>query len=72
LSKTYPNGYTAVQPLYFGIPAGQCFGFLGVNGAGKTTTLKMLSMDHVPSEGSATLNGFDLLTEQAEVRRSMG
>jgi ABC-type uncharacterized transport system ATPase subunit len=72
VSMTYSNGFTAVKPLHFGIPEGQCFGFLGVNGAGKTTTLKILSMDHAPTTGTATLNGFDLLTQQTQVRRGLG
>ena len=40
LRKIYP-GKNAVKDVYFGIPAGQCFGFLGVNGAGKTTTVRL-------------------------------
>jgi ABC-type transport system involved in cytochrome bd biosynthesis fused ATPase/permease subunit len=36
LSKQYPNGKQAVDFMSLGIPAGQCFGLLGINGAGKT------------------------------------
>ena len=55
-----------------GIPAGQCLGFLGVNGAGKTTTLKMLSLEHNPTSGTALLNKHNILSEQDSVRKSMG
>ncbi|XP_053554781.1 glucosylceramide transporter ABCA12 [Bombina bombina] len=42
---------TAVNNMSLGIPAGECFGLLGVNGAGKTTTFKMLTGDISPSKG---------------------
>jgi len=47
----------AVDRLCLGVPAGECFGLLGVNGAGKTTTFQMLTGDIQPSTGDATLNG---------------
>ena len=47
----------AVKKLSFGIPRGECFGFLGINGAGKTSTMKMLTGDVIPTRGSATLAG---------------
>uniref|UniRef100_A0A8D3AAC7 ATP binding cassette subfamily A member 12 n=1 Tax=Scophthalmus maximus TaxID=52904 RepID=A0A8D3AAC7_SCOMX len=43
----------AVKRLSVGIPAGECFGLLGVNGAGKTTTFKMLTGDVSPTDGTA-------------------
>ncbi|XP_030643482.1 ATP-binding cassette sub-family A member 12 [Chanos chanos] len=43
----------AVKRLSVGIPAGECFGLLGVNGAGKTTTFKMLTGEISPTDGSA-------------------
>jgi ATP-binding cassette subfamily A (ABC1) protein 3 len=72
LCKTYPGGFTAVHPLWFAVPKGTCFGFLGVNGAGKTTSLKMLSLEHRPSGGSAALHGLDLATEPAAIKRTLG
>ncbi|PWA31216.1 hypothetical protein CCH79_00002910, partial [Gambusia affinis] len=44
-----------VKKLSVGIPAGECFGLLGVNGAGKTTTFKMLTGDVSPTDGSAQI-----------------
>ncbi|RLN80272.1 hypothetical protein BBJ28_00024567 [Nothophytophthora sp. Chile5] len=72
LRKVYPGGKVAVRDLSFGLKRGECFGFLGINGAGKTTTMKMLTGDVAPSRGSATLGGFDILTQQIEVRRQIG
>ncbi|GAB9468059.1 Abc transporter a family member 2 [Globisporangium polare] len=72
LQKTYPNGKKAVSNLSFGLTRGDCFGFLGINGAGKTTTMKILTGDIQPSSGSAKLNGLDILTQRAKVRRCVG
>src|SRR5581483_9163722 len=62
----------AVNALSLEIPAGQIVGFLGPNGAGKSTTLKMLTGMIEPSEGSATICGFDLKTQPVEVKRNVG
>ncbi|DAZ93928.1 TPA: LOW QUALITY PROTEIN: hypothetical protein N0F65_008871, partial [Lagenidium giganteum] len=73
LRKVYRLGHkVAVKDLSFGLKKGECFGFLGINGAGKTTTMKMLTGDIVPTSGNATLAGFDILTQQLEVRREIG
>jgi ATP-binding cassette subfamily A (ABC1) protein 1 len=73
LRKVYPPGSAskakakvAVKDLSFGVPQGECFGFLGINGAGKTSTLKMLTGSIAPTKGLACLGGFDLLVEPAE------
>ncbi|XP_008589246.1 PREDICTED: ATP-binding cassette sub-family A member 12 [Galeopterus variegatus] len=55
LTKTYQlihKKMTAVNNISIGIPAGECFGLLGVNGAGKTTIFKMLTGDIIPSSGN--------------------
>ena len=70
--KVYAGGKVAVRGLSFGVPRGEVFGFLGINGAGKTTTLKILSGDEIPTRGTATLGGCDILTQQIEVRRLLG
>ncbi|XP_058249175.1 uncharacterized protein abca12 [Hemibagrus wyckioides] len=62
LSKVYRHlnrRVQAVNKLSFGIPAGECFGLLGVNGAGKTTTFKMLTGDVSPTHGSAQVLDWD-------------
>jgi ATP-binding cassette subfamily A (ABC1) protein 3 len=62
----------AVKNLWFGVPEGQCFGFLGINGAGKTTTLRMLTGDELPTSGTSYLAGLDIMTQQDLVRRVIG
>ncbi|XP_050975189.1 uncharacterized protein abca12 isoform X1 [Labeo rohita] len=62
LSKVYQSlnkRVQAVKRLSVGIPAGECFGLLGVNGAGKTTTFKMLTGDISPTDGSAKIRDID-------------
>ncbi len=63
---------TAVDALSFEVPVGQIVGFLGPNGAGKTTTLKMLTGMIEPSDGTASVCGFDLRRETLEVKRRIG
>src|ERR1700761_5949086 len=62
----------AVSALSFEIPAGQIVGFLGPNGAGKSTTLKMLTGMIEPTEGSASIAGFDLRQQILDVKRHVG
>ena len=62
----------AVKGVSFEVPEGELFGFLGPNGAGKTTTINMLCTLLHPSAGSATVNGFDVVRERSQVRRSIG
>ncbi len=71
LSKNFGSQW-AVSDLSFDVPAGEILGFLGPNGAGKTTTLRMLTGMTAPSGGTATICGFDLLTQSLEVKRKIG
>uniref|UniRef100_A0A3Q1EF74 P-type phospholipid transporter n=1 Tax=Acanthochromis polyacanthus TaxID=80966 RepID=A0A3Q1EF74_9TELE len=73
LSKTYVGRKrAAVNRICVGVPAGECFGLLGVNGAGKTTTFKMLTGDTDVSSGEATVAGYSILTEILDVHQNMG
>ncbi|MGA2091592.1 MAG: ATP-binding cassette domain-containing protein [Endomicrobiales bacterium] len=63
---------TAVDTLNLTIHKGEIFGLLGPNGAGKTTTLMMLSSLLKPTSGTAVINGFDVRTQAASVRESIG
>ncbi|XP_017266543.1 retinal-specific phospholipid-transporting ATPase ABCA4-like isoform X2 [Kryptolebias marmoratus] len=73
LSKTYVGRKrAAVDRICVGVPAGECFGLLGVNGAGKTTTFKMLTGDADVSYGEATVAGYSILTEILDVHQNMG
>jgi ABC-2 type transport system ATP-binding protein len=63
---------TAVDHISFDVASGEIFGFLGPNGAGKTTTINILCTLARPTSGKATLNGFDVVHQQNQVRHSIG
>jgi ABC-2 type transport system ATP-binding protein len=71
LTKEFDH-LVAVDHIDFSIARGEIFGFLGPNGAGKTTTLSILSTLLKPTSGKAYVNGFDVESQQSEVRRSIG
>jgi ABC-2 type transport system ATP-binding protein len=62
----------AVGPLSFSIAQGEIVGLLGLNGAGKTTALRILACDLLPSAGSVTVDGIDVVDQPHEVRRRIG
>lgn len=62
----------AVDDVSFEIRAGELFGLLGPNGAGKTTTVKMLTTLLIPTAGSASVKGFDVVDQAEEVRKRIG
>ncbi|MFI5412519.1 MAG: ATP-binding cassette domain-containing protein [Candidatus Micrarchaeales archaeon] len=62
----------AVDKLNLSINEGEIFGLLGPNGAGKTTTLSMLATLKPPTEGHATVNGFDVVKQSSQVRHCIG
>ncbi len=62
----------AVDGVDLDIAEGEVVGFLGPNGAGKTTTLRMLTTLLPPTEGTATVAGYDVVTQSEQVRRSIG
>ncbi len=72
LTKIYPGGVKAVDAIDFQVNAGEIFAFLGPNGAGKTTTIKMLNTLILPTSGTATVAGFDVVKNPAEVRKHVG
>ncbi|GHO81984.1 glycosyl transferase family 8 [Ktedonobacter sp. SOSP1-85] len=55
----------------FNVRKGEIFALLGSNGAGKTTTINILSTLLKSDEGTATVNGFDLVSQSEKVRRSI-
>nr|WP_221200251.1 ABC transporter ATP-binding protein [Nocardioides soli] len=62
----------AVRGVSFNVERGETFGLLGPNGAGKTTTIKMLITLLLPTSGSASVLGLDVVTDVREVRRRIG
>ena len=71
LSRTFGD-FTAVDKVNFYIPKGEIFGLLGPNGAGKTTTIRMLCGIITPSHGNATVLGYDIRKEAAEIKKRIG
>lgn len=59
----------AVDNVSLEIGDRQCFALLGLNGAGKTTLLNILSTSILPTNGTATINGLDIVKDRAEVRK---
>src|SRR5215471_5590546 len=64
--------FTAVSQLSFQVPSGSVLALLGPNGAGKTTTVRMLAGLRAPSEGEATVAGYDVRREPDAVRANVG
>ena len=62
----------ALGDLSLEISQGEVFGLLGHNGAGKTTTVNILTTLLLPSSGTAFVNGYDVVAEARDVRRSIG
>ncbi|RLC63403.1 MAG: ABC transporter ATP-binding protein [Chloroflexi bacterium] len=71
LTKTFGD-FTAVDGVTFHIKRGEIFGFLGPNGAGKTTTIRMLLGLLRPTDGRATVLGYDVERQAEEVRKNIG
>jgi ABC-2 type transport system ATP-binding protein len=62
----------AVEDISFDIKSGELFGLLGPNGAGKTTTVKMLATLLIPTKGTASILGHDVVKDANEVRKHIG
>jgi ABC-2 type transport system ATP-binding protein len=71
LSKSFKD-LKAVDDISFSIDKGDIVAFLGPNGAGKSTTIKILITILKPNAGRITVNGYNVLREQNEVRNSIG
>jgi ABC-2 type transport system ATP-binding protein len=64
--------FVAVDKISFKINYGEIFGLLGPNGAGKSTTIRMLCGILAPTEGTATVAGFDINTDSELIKESIG
>jgi ABC-2 type transport system ATP-binding protein len=71
LTKDY-GARRAISDLHFEAKQGEIVGFLGPNGAGKTTTMRILTGYMPPTEGSAAVAGYDVVSESLEVRKRVG
>ena len=71
LLKIYPGPVTALKGVSLDIPNG-LFGLLGPNGAGKSTLMTIVAGLLQPTAGTITLDGTDIVTDPAAVRRALG
>lgn len=71
LRKTF-GPFVAVNDVSFEVGAGEVFGWLGANGAGKSTTIRMLIGLLAPTDGRATVAGYDVARQAELVRRHIG
>ena len=76
LTKVYADvkrgKFSALAGISFDAFPGEIYGLLGPNGAGKTTALRIISTVLRPSDGTATVNGCDVLTQPSQVRHQIG
>jgi ABC-2 type transport system ATP-binding protein len=72
LTKTYPNGFSALKGIDLTVPQGGFFALLGPNGAGKSTTIGIISSLFRPTSGSVEIFGVDLLKEPANAKQFLG
>jgi ABC-2 type transport system ATP-binding protein len=66
------GGRTVVNAIDLQVRRGEIFGFLGPNGSGKTTFIRMLCGLLTPDAGRGTCLGYDVRTQQAEIKRHVG
>jgi ABC-2 type transport system ATP-binding protein len=71
LRKVYGET-VALDGVSFAVEPGEVVGFLGPNGAGKSTAMRILTGFLAPTSGTATVDGFDTVTQSIEVRRRIG
>ena len=71
LTKHY-GSHVAIKDVSFEAKKGEILGLLGPNGAGKTTTMRILTAYMPPTEGSASVAGFDVVAQSLDVRRRVG
>lgn len=68
VSKRYGK-LVALDNVSFEVKDNECFALLGLNGAGKTTLINILSTSLLPTAGTVTVNGFDIIKDRESVRK---
>jgi len=68
LTRVYPGGTRALEGVDLEIPAGRVFGLIGRNGAGKTTFVRIAATQLMPTSGTVSVLGFDVLKQVDDVR----
>jgi ABC-2 type transport system ATP-binding protein len=73
ISKSYEKGkIRAVKDVSFDVNEGEIFGLIGPDGAGKTSIFRMLTTLILPDEGTATVNGHDIVKNYKDIRKEAG
>jgi ABC-2 type transport system ATP-binding protein len=72
LVREFKKGPRAVDGIDLRVEPGEIYGFLGPNGAGKSTTVLMLTTLLPPTDGTARVAGFDIVSEGPRVRSAIG
>jgi ABC-2 type transport system ATP-binding protein len=71
LRRTFGD-FVAVDGISLDVARGEIFGFLGPNGAGKSTTIRILCGLLMPTAGSGTVAGYDVVREPEEIKKRIG
>jgi ABC-2 type transport system ATP-binding protein len=71
LTRTFGD-FVAVDHIDLEVAKGEIFGFLGPNGAGKSTTIKMLCGLLLPTGGTGTVGGYDIISQSEEIKQNIG
>ena len=72
LSKVYDNGFDALKKVSLKVKQGEILAMLGPNGAGKTTLISIICGIVVPSSGTVSVDGFDIIKNYRETRSRIG
>jgi ABC-type multidrug transport system ATPase subunit len=73
ITKTYNKGeITAVNDVSFSVEKGELFGLIGPDGAGKTSIFRILTTLLLPDNGTASVNGFDIVKDYKAIRKRVG
>ena len=71
--KTYDKGKVkALNDISFEVEKGELFGLIGPDGAGKTSLFRILTTLLIPDNGTAQVDGFDVVKNYKEIRKSVG
>ena len=71
LTKVYEDHRLALDNVTFSVETKGIFGLIGRNGAGKTTLIRILATELEPTAGTASINGFDTLTQENQLREKI-
>ena len=71
ISRSY-GSVKALESVSFEVPKGELFGFIGPDGAGKTTLFRILATLVLPDEGTAFIEGFDVIKDFKKIRKLLG